>query len=65
LLCGSATSIYLCHYDAAIFIAGGFHEPSRMVGGVSVGQYSRNMGMNFPFGAGNQLASLSGPGDSA
>ena len=46
-------------------MAGGFHDPSMIDGGVSFGQYSRIIGMNFAFGAGSQLASLSLPGDSA
>ena len=47
------------------FVAGGFHVPSMIDGGVSFGQYSRSMGMNLAFGAGSQLASLALPGESA
>jgi hypothetical protein len=46
-------------------IAGGFQVPSRMEGGVSFGQYSRNIGMNFAFGVGSQFASFAFPGESA
>jgi len=42
---------------------GGFQEPFRIEGDSSFGQYIRNIGMNAPFGAGSQLASLSEPGD--
>ncbi len=56
-------SLYLTYWAGRI--AGGFHEPSMIDGGVSFGQYSRNIGMNFALGAGNQLASLSLPGESA
>src|ERR1700742_4622498 len=38
--------------------AGGFHDPFKIVGEVSLGQYIRSIGRNSPFGAGNQLASL-------
>src|SRR5215831_17102879 len=50
---------------SATLIAGGFHVPSRIEGGVSFGQYSRSIGTNFAFGAGSQFASLAFPGDSA
>src|SRR6476660_4339285 len=43
--------------------AGGFHEPSRIDGGVSLGQYMRNIRMNLPVGAGSQFDSLFAPGD--
>jgi hypothetical protein len=46
------------------FTGGIFHEPSRIVGLVSLGQYRRNINWNLPAGAGNQFDSLSGPGDS-
>jgi hypothetical protein len=46
------------------FTGGIFHEPSRIVGSVSLGQYRRNINWNLPAGAGNQFDSLSGPGDS-
>jgi hypothetical protein len=36
-----------------------------MDGDLSFGQYIRNRGMNSPFGAGKQFASLSFPGKSA
>jgi hypothetical protein len=49
-------------YDAC-FTPGGFQEPSRIDGLLSLGQYIRSMRMNFPAGAGSQLASFSGPGD--
>src|SRR5262245_12678039 len=42
---------------------GGFHEPSRIDGGVSLGQYKRNIRMNLPVGAGSQFDSLFAPGD--
>ena len=51
-------------YPAAL-IAGGFQVPSIIDGGVSVGQYSRSIGMNLAFGAGSQLASFALPGGSA
>ena len=38
--------------------------PSMSEGGVSLGQYNRSIRMNFPFGAGSQLASLALPGES-
>ena len=41
------------------------HVPSRIDGFFSLGQYSRNIRLNRSFGAGSQLDSLSGPGDSA
>jgi hypothetical protein len=41
-----------------------FQLPFRIDGDVSFGQYIRSIGMNSPFGAGSQLASLSAPGDS-
>src|SRR6185437_6185667 len=43
--------------------AGGFHEPSRIEGGLSLGQYMRNIRMNLPVGAGSQFDSLFAPGD--
>lgn len=36
-------------------MAGGFHVPSRIEGGVSFGQYRRIVGMNLAFGAGSQF----------
>ena len=42
--------------------AGGFQVPSMIDGEVSFGQYSRNIRLNLPAGAGSQLASFSGPG---
>ena len=47
-----------------IFTAGGFHEPSRIEGGVSFGQYSRSIRINLPVGAGSQFDSLLFPGES-
>jgi hypothetical protein len=44
--------------------AGGFHDPSRMEGGFSFGQYIRSIRTNFPAGAGSQFDSLSAPGES-
>ena len=44
--------------------AGGFHDPSRMDGGLSFGQYIRSIKTNFPAGAGSQFDSLSAPGES-
>ena len=46
-------------------MAGGFQLPSMIEGGVSLGQYNRNIVINFALGAGNQFASLALPGDSA
>jgi hypothetical protein len=43
--------------------AGGFHEPSRIEGGLSLGQYKRNIKMNLPVEAGSQFDSLFAPGD--
>src|SRR5580692_1932456 len=54
----------LCFYCTCL-IAGNSHDPSRIVGGVSFGQYRRSIGMNFALGAGSQLASLPLPGESA
>src|SRR5262249_58618403 len=48
----------------ALCTAGGFHDPSRIDGFFSLGQYIRSVRRNGPFGAGSQLASLSLPGDS-
>ena len=44
--------------------SGGFHVPSRIDGGDSLGQYNRIISTNPPFGAGSQFGSLSLPGDS-
>jgi hypothetical protein len=41
--------------------AGGFHDPSRIEGDASLGQYILSIGRKSPFGAGSQLASLSAP----
>src|SRR5947199_10001655 len=52
---------------AARTIAGGCHEPSpagRPEGAVVLGQYRRITRYISPFGAGNQLDSLSAPGES-
>jgi hypothetical protein len=43
--------------------AGIFQVPFKIEGVVSFGQYILIIGMNSPFGAGSQLASLSAPGD--
>src|SRR5262245_40309519 len=43
---------------------GSCHEPSRIDGAFSFGQYSRIIRTNFPSGAGSQFDSLSGPGES-
>ena len=48
----------------ACFTSGGFHVPSRIDGGVSLGQYSRIISTNAPAGAGSQFCSLSLPGES-
>src|SRR5271157_1362740 len=45
--------------------AGGVQLPSRIDGGVLIGQYKRMTKTNLPFGAGSQLASFALPGDSA
>ena len=47
------------------FAPGGVQLPSRIDGGVVVGQYKRMTRTNFPLGAGNQMASFALPGDSA
>src|SRR5271166_718377 len=52
------------NYEAR-FTGCGVHVPSRIDGGVSVGQYKRITSANFPLGAGSQFASLSLPGESA
>jgi hypothetical protein len=44
--------------------AGGFHEPLRIVGSFSFGQYIRIVRLNSPSGAGSQFCSLSLPGES-
>src|SRR5271165_707298 len=44
--------------------AGIFHEPSRIDGSFSFGQYRRSISWNLPSGAGSQLDSLSAPGES-
>lgn len=51
-------------YLATTFTAVGFHVASRIDGAVSFGQYNRIIRMNLDLGVGNQLASLSLPGDS-
>ncbi len=49
-----------------IFVtAGGFHEPSMIDGGVSVGQYMRSVTLKGPEAAGSQFDSLSLPGEAA
>ena len=49
----------------ATFLTGGiFHDPSMIEGLFSFGQYMRNIRINLPSGAGSQLDSLSGPGES-
>ena len=45
--------------------ADGVQLPSRIDGGVDVGQYKRITKTNFPFGAGSQFASFALPGESA
>jgi hypothetical protein len=67
MLCrlGAGSALEALCARGAGFTAGGSHVPSRIEGGVSFGQYKRNIGMNFAFGAGSQLASLSLPGESA
>ena len=42
---------------------GTFHVPSMIDGGVAFGQYILSIGTNGPLGVGNQLASLSFPGE--
>ena len=49
----TATKTYYC----AILIAGGFQDPLRIEGGVFVGQYKRNIRMNWSLGAGSQFDS--------
>jgi hypothetical protein len=44
------------------FAAGGVHVPLMSDGDCSLGQYMRNIKMNFPAGAGSQFDSLSAPG---
>jgi hypothetical protein len=44
------------------FTGGMVQEPSRIEGGVSLGQYRRSIRMNLSAGAGSQLDSLSLPG---
>ena len=51
-------------FQDVFLTSGGFHVPSRIDGGVSLGQYSRIISTNPPFGAGSQFDSLSLPGDS-
>src|SRR5262249_46326369 len=51
-------------HPAAFCTAGGVHDPLRIDGLFSLGQYIRSVRLNGPFGAGSQLASLSLPGDS-
>jgi len=46
------------------FTAGGFQVPLRIDGSASLGQYSLSIRTNRPGGAGSQLDSLSGPGES-
>src|SRR5215475_12838502 len=50
-------------YEASLTSAG-FHVPSRMDGGFSLGQYNRIISTKASAGAGSQLASLSLPGES-
>src|SRR5271166_5677962 len=50
--------------QSARLAAGGVQLPSTIEGGVVDGQYKRMTKTNFPFGAGNQLASFAIPGDS-
>jgi hypothetical protein len=50
--------------DARCFTGGMVHEPSRIDGPFSLGQYIRNIRMNFPAGAGSQFDSKSAPGES-
>ena len=45
------------------FTAGIFQDPSMIEGSFSLGQYIRSIRMNLPSGAGNQLDSLSAPGE--
>lgn len=48
-----------------VFVAAGrTHDPSRIDGFPSFGQYSRIIRINLPFGEGSQFDSLSAPGDS-
>ena len=46
------------------FTIGGVQEPLRIEGAVSFAQYMLSIGMKSSAGAGNQLASLSLPGES-
>jgi hypothetical protein len=50
--------------DYAFSTGGGVHVPLRIEGAFFLGQYIRSIGRKSPFGAGNQFASLSAPGDS-
>ena len=61
---GFAVSGSCADFQLVSLTAGIFHEPSRMEGGVSFGQYSRIIKMNLSFGAGNQFCSFALPGDS-
>lgn len=53
-----------CKNYGATITTGGFHVPSEIEGGVVFGQYKRRVRTKGPSGAGNQLASLSFPGES-
>jgi hypothetical protein len=44
------------------FAPGIVHVPSKIDGGLSLGQYIRSIRMNLSLGAGSQLDSLSVPG---
>ena len=63
-VCGPQASRNRNVSQFALATGGTFHVPFRIEGDASFGQYIRSIGMNSPFGAGSQLASLSAPGDS-
>jgi hypothetical protein len=48
----------------ACLIGGMVHDPLRIDGLSLLGQYIRNIRMNFPAGAGSQFDSRSAPGES-
>jgi hypothetical protein len=63
LIIGNSTSA-IDQVDARCFTGGTVHEPSRIDGRSSLGQYIRSIRMNFPAGAGSQFDFRSAPGES-
>ena len=61
--CSGSRPSRRCWPQGTFLSAGGFHVPSTIDGGVSVGQYMRIVTLNSPAGAGSQFASLSVPGE--